>query len=137
MIDATSFTFSESATQDSSAAKVVKVARSITTKEAILSCLANALDMPDYFGANWDALDECLRDLSWIKDRLIVIKHDGVPRLPADVLRVYLDVLARAVQSWRDESDHELVVMFPAWARNEITMILKGPVPDSEGEPPS
>ena len=35
-------------------------------KEELLSAVAGALEFPGYFGGNWDALDECLRDLSWL-----------------------------------------------------------------------
>ena len=33
-------------------------------KEALLERLATALDFPDWFGGNWDALEDCLTDLS-------------------------------------------------------------------------
>ena len=137
MIDVTAFVFSEPAAQTASVARVVEVPLSTATKDEIISFLAKALGVPDYSGANWDALDECLRDLSWLKDRVIVIKHDGVPRLPVDVLRMYLDILARAVQSWRGENEHEVIVTFPASVRDEITMITKGPVPGQDSERPS
>ena len=136
MIDITTFAFSEPATVTSSGARVVEVPQSTTTKEGILSVLATALGVPDYFNANWDALDEGLRDLSWLKERVLVIKHDGVPRLPVDVLRMYLDTLARAVQSWRGENEHEVVVTFPASAQGEITMITKAPVRGQDRERP-
>lgn len=34
-------------------------------KDAALSRIADALGFPDWFGGNWDALADCLRDLSW------------------------------------------------------------------------
>ena len=36
-------------------------------KQALMAALADALELPDYFGGNWDALDEVLRDLSWLE----------------------------------------------------------------------
>jgi len=35
----------------------------LLTRDALFSGMASALAFPDYFGMNWDALDECLRDL--------------------------------------------------------------------------
>lgn len=40
-------------------------AADIGTKEALLAAVAKGMEFPDYFGKNWDALDECLRDMSW------------------------------------------------------------------------
>jgi hypothetical protein len=137
MIDVTTFAFLDRMAQSNSSAKIVEVPRSTATKDEIISLLAKALGVPDYFGANWDALDECLRDLSWLKECVLVIRHDGVPRLPVDVLRMYLDILARAVESWRGKSEHEVVVTFPASAREEIAMMTKGPVSGLDLERPS
>ena len=36
-----------------------------TGKEALLAHLGRALGFPDWFGGNWDALEDCLTDLSW------------------------------------------------------------------------
>lgn len=34
------------------------------TKDQLLATMKDALSFPDYFGMNWDALDEVLQDLS-------------------------------------------------------------------------
>ena len=38
----------------------------VHTDEELFEALAGALRFPDHFGHNWDALDECLRDLEWL-----------------------------------------------------------------------
>jgi hypothetical protein len=34
----------------------------VRNKQALMTALAAGLDFPDYFGANWDALADCLTD---------------------------------------------------------------------------
>ena len=69
--------------------------------------------MPEYFAANWDAFDECLRDLSWISEHRLVLYHRAVP-LEASLKdrKIYVDVLASAVRDWKPGEAHELVVAF-------------------------
>jgi hypothetical protein len=45
----------------------------ITDKESFFKAIALAMDFPDYFGHNWDALRECLDDLSWVKEERKVL----------------------------------------------------------------
>jgi hypothetical protein len=35
-------------------------------KRDLMAAVSEALELPDWFGGNWDALDESLRDLSWL-----------------------------------------------------------------------
>lgn len=38
----------------------------LTTERGLFDALSAALQFPSYFGMNWDALDECLRDMEWL-----------------------------------------------------------------------
>lgn len=77
----------------------------LTGKRAMLQALAAALAFPDYFGFNWDALEECLTDLSWhAGDIALLIDDAATPeaRAPED-WGVLLDILADAARHWQDE----------------------------------
>lgn len=39
--------------------------REVNDKSGFLSAVASALEFPPYFGMNWDALHDCLTDMSW------------------------------------------------------------------------
>lgn len=57
------------------------------SEAGLLAELARAFCFPDYFGGNWDAADECLRDLSWLPARGYVLRVPDAEslwqRLPA------------------------------------------------------
>jgi len=60
-----------------------------------------------YFGFNWDALDECLKDLQWISQPQVIISHHTLPELSAKDFRIYLEVLSSAIESWRKFREDE------------------------------
>lgn len=70
-------------------------------KEAMLAAFATALEFPDWFGGNWDALEDCLTDLSWRKGRGQVILFSRAQ--DGDELGVLLGVLASAGEYWREQ----------------------------------
>jgi RNAse (barnase) inhibitor barstar len=69
-------------------------------KEALLARLAQALGFPDWFGGNWDALEDCLTDLSWRPGtgHALLLERHG--ELPVDDLGVLIEVLAAAAEHW-------------------------------------
>lgn len=69
-------------------------------KDAMLASIAGALEFPDWFGANWDALEDCLTDLSWRPDkpRVILFLH----AVKDDDLGIVLDVLSSSAEFWRE-----------------------------------
>ena len=67
-------------------------------KEQLLSNIAAALDFPEWFGRNWDALEDCLTDLSWrdAPGYVLIIEN---PK-PGDDLGVLTDILRSSAESW-------------------------------------
>jgi hypothetical protein len=84
------------------------------------------LKFPDYFGWNWDALDECLRDLSWLPPGRVILSHNDLP-LASDVanVRAYVDIVSEAVQKMSKSKEHELIVLFPSSLREQIEWLLR------------
>ena len=71
-------------------------------KEGFLKKLAEALDFPDWFGGNWDALEDCLSDLSWREAPGWVLIFRNFDALPGDERGVLVEVLASAAQFWAE-----------------------------------
>ncbi len=93
---------------------VVRVPNGVRSKQKLLGIIAKQLNFPRYFGWNWDAFEECLRDLSWYTEpRKIAIVHEGLPFGEASHNReVYLAILADlAVQP--QASGHTIEVVVP------------------------
>jgi hypothetical protein len=61
---------------------------------------ARALQFPDWFGGNWDALEDCLGDLSWRPGDGHVMVLRNWQALSSDDLGVLLDVLRSSADSW-------------------------------------
>ncbi|MDP1767773.1 MAG: barstar family protein [Nitrospirota bacterium] len=84
------------------ALKVIKGAKCQTT-DGLLREWARALDFPDYFGHNWDALEECLADLEWLPAKgYILLITDAAQVLPDDdeEYATLLEVLRDAGEAW-------------------------------------
>jgi RNAse (barnase) inhibitor barstar len=95
---------------------VVRIPAKARGKEKLLSVLATKLRFPSYFGQNWDALEECLRDLSWLSEQMrVVIVHEAFPFSAAgDSLATYQSILADAVAVHRQRGTPPLLeVVFP------------------------
>lgn len=101
---------------------LVHVPRGISEKQMLLSLIAESLMFPAYFGFNWDALDECLGDLSWLQKPLVRIWHDDIPMAShPDEARHYLKVLDGIL---REPGNVSLRISFPETVRKDVLALL-------------
>lgn len=68
---------------------------SIAAEAKPLEKIAQALAFPDWFGANWDALEDSLGDLSWRKGAGHVLLFTGYPQGSE-----LIDVLRTSAEYW-------------------------------------
>jgi RNAse (barnase) inhibitor barstar len=82
--------------------KIIK-GRYCKTPASLFTEFARALEFPDYFGHNWDALEECLTDLEWlpakgyillITDAALVLSNDE------EEYETFLEILRDAGEAW-------------------------------------
>jgi len=67
-------------------------------KSELMKNLAKALEFPDWFGQNWDALEDCLTDLSWRDAPGTVLLFENAKR--GDELGVLIDILRSSAEWW-------------------------------------
>ena len=65
-----------------------------------LRAIAGALQFPEWFGGNWDALEDCLGDLSWRPGDGHVLVLRNWQALSGDDLGVLIDVLRSTAEFW-------------------------------------
>lgn len=97
----------------SDATELIVYLPKVQGKEELLKVLGAIFSFPDYFGFNWDALSDCLRDFNWIEKKGIVLVHNEIPELDDQSLRIYLEILIDTVQDWKEGEEHYFKVLFP------------------------
>ncbi len=85
---------------------------SVKSKQELFSELADKLHFPDYFGYNWDALCEVLRDFYWINEKIIIIEHQDISRIPTADLKTYLEIISIVGKFWEEYKSHEVLFLF-------------------------
>lgn len=90
-------------------------ARGVRDKAALLHRCAEEFALPSYFGHNWDALSDCLRDLSWapaLAGYLVVYDHWREPAAASpETHRTLVNVFETAVRFWRDTPTPMVVLL--------------------------
>ena len=71
-----------------------------------LARIAEALRFPEWFGANWDALADCMSDLSWWPSTgyVLVFEHASEWRMhDRDSFDIALEILGETTARWAEE----------------------------------
>jgi len=78
------------------------------SREALLRALGKALRFPAWYGQNWDALADCLADLSWLPAQGWVLLLDDAAEASGTAggrgpLATAVELLREAAGSWAEE----------------------------------
>jgi hypothetical protein len=95
------------------------------SREGFFTEIARVLHFPDYFGRNWDAVNDCLTDLTWLPAAGYVLLYDGFGQLARDQpeqWQIGLKVLNVAAAFWKQ-------------SRTPMFILLYGPRDDAPGVP--
>lgn len=107
---------------------VVEIPAGISTKPQLMSALERLLPLPGYFGGNWDALDECLRDrLTEADRRPLTLLHRDLPLAATsqdcvDYLALLFDTLKWAAES----ATCDFAVVFPTTVQMAVERLMVG-----------
>lgn len=79
--------------------------RNCVDKQDALDRFARALNFPDWFGGNWDALADALGDLSWLPavGYLLLVEHAvGWREQDGENFDIAIDILNEAANGWSE-----------------------------------
>jgi RNAse (barnase) inhibitor barstar len=94
----------------------------IADKDAFLEQCAALFGLPEWFGMNWDALEECLAELELDTPGLVVVWpgwHEMAEAEPDD-FAVAIDILRTSAQTWADDG-----------VRGGVLLVGQGPSVDA------
>jgi RNAse (barnase) inhibitor barstar len=81
-------------------------AEPVRTKSQFLGLIGRSLSFPSWYGRNWDALEDCLTDLSWIEEAGLAIQIEGFStyaKADPDGFIILLDIFKTSAEYWRGE----------------------------------
>lgn len=79
--------------------------RQCVDKDTALEAVARALELPEWFGANWDALADSINDLSWLPGEryLLLLEHaERWRRRDSPGFETLLDICRNATEFWAE-----------------------------------
>ena len=103
---------------------VITIPPDIKKKKVLMVSFDKNCNFP-YFGFNWDALNDVLMDLEWIKEKNIILVHKDIPNLDKEQLRIYFEILLDVVERWQDYEQHNFEVYFPQKYYDDVKNLIE------------
>ena len=76
----------------------------VANKKQFFAVCEKQMKLPAYFGGNWDALADCVRDFNWLSGKGYVLHLTGSEKFAkaaADDYQTTLDALTEAADFWK------------------------------------
>ena len=130
------FVFTDAAYVGDGGSVIVIIPENLDRVDDLFIVFKEQLGLPEYFGKNWDALSESLRDLSWVPQHTVALVHQGRTFVDDKLWAVYLDVLKECIEDWEKDEEHCIVAIFPETCRDEVsklTSVAKRDVSEGDG----
>lgn len=97
------------------------------TKGELFKEFSRVLQFPNYFGENWDAFEECIGDLSWLKTKgiIIIITNSNMilKEENEDVLRTFTSILLETATYLKGKLLFKII--FHVEEKQELPLLLK------------
>lgn len=84
----------------------------IKSKHHFLRKMREFFEFPTYFGNNFDALDECMRDLSWFCQDDVIIEFYNLDRIDSHQLREFIqECLVGYKEYWENNNKKKINIL--------------------------
>lgn len=83
--------------------KVFRLLTSPKNKQELIHELAKICNFPSYFGNNWDALADALKDFHWYSAKGYVIILQNPWTIPLSDLDIFYDIVCESSTLWKEE----------------------------------
>jgi RNAse (barnase) inhibitor barstar len=104
---------------------LVQIPEDLASFDELSIQIKEQLGLPDYYGNNWNALSDCLRDLHWVSEHRVIFVNAGRVFKQDWQWKTYLEVLKECVDSWKETDEHSFIVYFPETLREEVESIIE------------
>jgi Barstar (barnase inhibitor) len=84
----------------------------VSSLDRYFKVLAELFQFPDYFGGNWDAVADCLTDLSWEEgDRILVAYSNYQGLRGGEDWDLVMEIWSNTIEFWRGQGVMVAVVL--------------------------